>query len=127
MTHTVIDAKGYTLGVYPDLSAARAAAHTTHAHAYTHVVRADGVLMAYRLGASMRHPSVKPPRPVPTPACPVLAALARPRTQREVVASVPWPRMDVLRRLLALCDEGAVAFRYVGGERVWRRVEGAAS
>lgn len=124
-SHLVLDRAGTVLGAYPDLSAARDAAHTLHADTYAWVTARDGTLLAYRWGVRPQSaPAPVWPRlaAVPSaPGCPVLAALDTPRTLDDLAARLALPRPDVVARLLALLDTERVTFRYDHGERWWMR------
>ena len=120
----LLDTRGRVLGRYPSHSVATRAAHLTYPNTFGWVTTLDGVVLRHRHDLRAKAPAPVWPTvtlvPPPSPGCPVLAALRRPRTLDEVAAVLPgWERAAVSKRLLTLLDSGEAVVRYEDGVAVW--------
>lgn len=127
MAYLILDCLGVVLARCDAPEDAMCTARTAYPDRCAWVVRDDGAVMAHRPGLSPRALPAVWPRPGLTRAprgCPVVAALAHPRTLDSLVAVLPaWERAAVAKRLLWLLDHGEATFGYEDGERVWQRAD----
>ena len=128
-SYLILDRLGVVLAATDAPEDALFVPRTAYPDRHAWVTRAaDGTVLGHRFGLPTTAPPPCWPRPAlahPARGCPVLAALAHPRTLDSLAAVLPaWERRALARRLLDLLDLREATFGYdASGERVWTRTD----